>query len=284
MVSSHENSHAPWLEKLDFHHQVEYDIIQPMISWLCDGQNLHILDAGCGTGTTTLLFANQGCMLVGVDQDETALQNANKLLEQTSHVGQVVFQRGNVNQLPFEDDTFDMVWTSYVLHHIADKLHVVGELKRVLKPGGRLAIREGGLPLQMLPHDIGLGEPGLQDRLRVAQNTWFTAMTRHILPDEKPYPFGWSQLLLDSKFTDVQARTFVTDFLPPFNKAQQQFILHYFQRTLDRDDGKYGPLLNDADKKTLEQLTNENSETFILKRRDLHVRYGLSVYLGVKPA
>ena len=283
-MSGHENAYAPWLEKLDFYHQVEYDIIQPMISWLCDGQNLHILDAGCGTGATTLLFANQGCMVVGVDRDETALQNANKLLEQTSHVGQVVFQRGNVNQLPFEDDTFDMVWTSYVLHHIADKLHVVEELKRVLKPGGRLAIREGGLPVQMLPHDIGLGEPGLQDRLRVAQNTWFTAMTRHTLPDEKPYPFGWSQLLLDSKFIDVQARTFVTDFLPPFNKSQQQFILHYFQRMLDRDDGNYGPLLNDADKKTLEQLTNENSESYVLKRRDLHVRYGLSVYLGVKPA
>jgi len=203
-------------------------------------------------------------------------------IKQTSYDGQVVFQEANLYQLPFENETFDMVWTSYVLHHIADKLHVVAELKRVLKPGGKLAIREGGLPIQMLPHDIGLGEPGLQDRLRVAQNTWFTAMTHDTLPDEKPYPYGWTQLLLDSKFTDIQARTFVTDFLHPFNKSQQQFILHYFQRTLERDDGDYDPLLNDADRTALEQLTNENSDLFILKRSDLHVRYGLSVYLGVK--
>jgi len=281
-MSIYKNSPDTWLGKRDFYEQVEYHILEPMIRWLRADQHSDVLDAGCGRGIATFIFADQACTVVGVDRDTIALQHANTLLRETSFSDMVMFQQADLYQLPFENDTFDVVWTSYVIHHIADKLHVVDELKRVLKPGGTLAIREGGLPLQMLPHDIGLGEPGLQDRLRVAQNTWFTDMTRDTLSDEKPYPYGWSQLLLDADFTDIQARTFTTDFLPSFNKSQQEFVLYYLQRTLERDTGKYGPLLNDSDRQVIEQLIDENSVSYVLNRSDLHVRYGLSVYVGMK--
>jgi hypothetical protein len=100
----------------------------------------------------------------------------------------------------------------------------VRELQRVLMSGNRLAIRAGGLPLYSLPYDFGLGEPRLEHCLRDAENRWFAAMTRDTLPDEVYYPFSGSHLM-DADFTDIKARTFTLDLLPPFDKAQAEFIL-----------------------------------------------------------
>jgi ubiquinone/menaquinone biosynthesis C-methylase UbiE len=271
-----------YLQALDFYDRVEYPLIQEMIAWLCGGDKPDVLDGGCGEGMPALVFAEQGCAVVGVDTDQESLSKAHQLLAKTPFAAQVTLQEGNLLKLPFADAAFDLVWTSYVLHHIADKLAAVLELQRVLKPGGRLAIREGGLPLYTLPYDFGLGAPGLEHRLRDAENRWFAAMTRDTLPNEVYYPFGWSQLLIDTDFTDITARTFTLHLLPPFDEAQTEFVLYRFRRVLERDQGQYGPFLSEQDRDTLYQLLDPKSAFFILKRRDLHVRYGLSVYVGTR--
>jgi ubiquinone/menaquinone biosynthesis C-methylase UbiE len=271
-----------YLPYLDFYDQVEYSVIKETIAWLCTDPKLHVLDAGCGEGLPALVFAEQGCSVIGIDIENESLGKARQLLAKTPFVEQVTFLEDNLLDLPFEHETFDLVWTSYVLHHVADKLAAVRELQRVLKPGGRLAIREGGLPLYSLPYDFGLGEPGLEHRLRDAENRWFAAMTRDTLPNEVYYPFGWSQLLIDTGFTDIKARTFTLDLLSPFDDAQAEFILYRFRRVLERDQGQYGPFLSQVDQDVLQQLLDPASHFFILKRLDLHVRYGLSVYTGTK--
>jgi ubiquinone/menaquinone biosynthesis C-methylase UbiE len=265
-----------------FYDQVENVIIRPMIAWLCDGEPLNVLDAGCGEGIPALIFAQLGCTVIGVDVETTDLATARERAESSPFTSQVTFLESDLSKLPFENARFDLVWCSYVLHHVADKPQAISELKRVLKPGGRLAIREDGLPIQFLPFDIGIGEPGLQDRLRVANNRWFAAMTRATLPNAAAYPYGWSQLLHDHGFTDVTARTFTLDALSSLDEAHQQFVLYYLQRTLERDDGEYGPFLSSDDKTVLKQLTDPQSEHYVLQRIDLHLRYGLSVYVGTK--
>lgn len=271
-----------YLTPYDFYSHVEHAILEPMVAWLCGGQALHVLDAGCGDGLLAFVFAAQGCTVVGVDTEQDSLQVATEIQATNPLGAQIEFRQEDLRTLPFVDAQFDLVWTSYVLHHIADKPVAVRELHRMLKPGGRLAIREGGLPLQMFPHDIGLGEPGLDARLQVAQNRWFTAMSKATMSDEVPYPYGWSQLLLDRGFTNVTARAFTLDMLPPLNNHQQAFVLHRLQRALTRDQGPYGPILVEEDSFTLRQLVDPNSPHYLLLRRDLHVRYGLSVYVGTK--
>lgn len=271
-----------YLAAYDFYSHVEHTIIEPMVAWLCQGKPLHVLDAGCGTGMPAFVFAAQGSTVVGIDTNADSLQVA-KDVQATSALGaQLTFRQGDLQSLPFADDHFDLVWTSYVLHHIADKAAAVRELYRVLKPGGRLAIREGGLPLQMFPGNLGLSEPGLDARLQLANNRWFAAMSKATMPDEVDYPYGWAQLLLDREFVDVMARTFTLDMLPPFDEHQQAFVLHQLQRVIDRDQGPYGPVLTEGDHSVLPQLLDPDSVHYILQRRDLHVRYGLSVYVGTK--
>lgn len=266
----------------NFYEQVERGIIVPMIAWLCEETPRRVLDAGCGSGETALFFAAHGCDVFGMDSDPEAIQDAQAFAEVRGFSGQVQFRQGNIYQLPVPDDTFDLVWSSSALHHIGDKLTAVRELTRVLKAGGRLAIREGGMPLQMLPYDIGLGEPGLQDRLTVANTQWFTAMLCSTLPQAVPYPYGWLQLLRDVGLRELQARTFMQDFSSPLNEAQSEWVRFHLQRVLDRDRGAYGPLLNAQDRAVVEQLLDPQSPRYVLHRTDLHVRYGLSVYTGRK--
>jgi SAM-dependent methyltransferase len=264
------------------HGQVEHTILEPMIRWLCGGRALRVQDGGCGEGEPALEFAAQGCAVVGVDLDPEALEAAGLLRARTACADRMSLARADLTRLPYSDGAFDLAWSSAVLHHMADRLAAVRELRRVLKPGGRLAIRESGLAPHFLPFDIGLGEPGLQDRLSVADDRWFVAMTRDTLRDERPYPFGWSQLLRDTRFADVQARTFTMDALSPLNPAEGEFVVHHLRRTLDRDAGPYGPLLEEADRRALRELLDPDGARYVLKRSDLHLRYGLSVYVGEK--
>lgn len=267
-----------YLSQFDFYDQVEYGILQPMIAWLCGSQPLRVLDAGCGDGALTLIFAEQGCAIMGVDVDTPSLDKARSLLKQTTFGGQVEFQQADMLHLPFEDATFDLVWSRAALHHVADKRAVVRELKRVLKPDGRLAIREDGLPLQLLPFDLDIGEPGLQFRLHLADERWFAAMIRDTLPDNIPY--AWAQLLRDEGLQGITARTFAQLLLPPFNDAQQLFIIARLKRSLARDQSAYGPFLSETDREMLAQLLNEDSPQYALKRADVQIHYGLSVYVG----
>lgn len=275
---------SSYLDQLDLHDRIERGIVRAIVSWLNDAQALTMLDAGCGKGAPALAFAEAGCTVTAVDVDAPSLEKAQQLFSATPFVDKVKLSQESILQLPFDDQQFDLVWCSYVLHHIEDKIAAVREIRRVLKPGGRFAIREGGLPLYMLPFDLGLGTPGLENRLHVADARWFAAMVKDTMPDEVPYPYGWLQLLLDTGFVDLDARTFTLDLVQPFSSEQSEFIVHRLRRFLKQDQDAYGPLLNDEDRHTLNQLLDPHSPHYVLKRTDLHVRYGVSVYVGQKPA
>jgi SAM-dependent methyltransferase len=113
-----------------------------------------ILDVGCGPGTITTGLARHASAgsTIGVDISAAVLDKARTLAAQTglpkSGAGSVSFQEGNVLQtLPFPDDTFDVVFASQVFGHLVPSpempLRALTEIRRVLKPGGLLATRDG---------------------------------------------------------------------------------------------------------------------------------------------
>jgi len=93
------------------------------------------LDLGCGLGTFTAIMKELGARPVGVEVAESALRRARSL-----HPG-LEFRLARIDgPLPLEDCSFELVWASDVIEHIADTARWLSEVRRVLVPGGRLLI------------------------------------------------------------------------------------------------------------------------------------------------
>jgi ubiquinone/menaquinone biosynthesis C-methylase UbiE len=99
-----------------------------------------ILDAGCGPGTYGLMLAQEGNEVVGIEISSDAVHQANRRAKEkgVNFSAQVV----DLENIPFDDNSFDICFCGWVLHHFPDINPAVSELVRVLKPGGKIALAE----------------------------------------------------------------------------------------------------------------------------------------------
>jgi ubiquinone/menaquinone biosynthesis C-methylase UbiE len=105
--------------------------------------SMKVLDVGCGPGniTTGLAKLVPDGSVIGVDMAEDVLIQARAHAEsQGQH--NVTFVTGNVFNLDYEDGTFDVIYAHQVLQHLHDPTAAVKEMRRVVKPGGLVAIRD----------------------------------------------------------------------------------------------------------------------------------------------
>ncbi len=97
-----------------------------------------VLEAGCGIGTDGARFAAEGAAYTGLDRSPTALALARRRFALEGLDGE--FIAGSVTRLPFADETFDLVFSHGVIHHVADTAAAVREFARVLRPGGEILV------------------------------------------------------------------------------------------------------------------------------------------------
>ncbi len=97
-----------------------------------------VLEAGCGIGTDGARFAGVGARYTGLDVTPAALTLARRRFELDGLPGR--FVNGSVTKLPFPDDSFDLVFSHGVIHHVDDTEAAAREFHRVLKPGGTVLV------------------------------------------------------------------------------------------------------------------------------------------------
>jgi len=107
-----------------------------MLALAGDVAGRRILDAGCGAGPLFAALRDQGAVVTGIDKSAGMLELARRRLGDDADLR--VAELGG--PLPFTDDTFDDVTASLVLHYLEDWAPALKELRRVLKPGGRLIV------------------------------------------------------------------------------------------------------------------------------------------------
>ena len=93
-----------------------------------------VLDVGCGAGAFSGAFAQAGFAVAGVDVAAEALRRARAAFPA------IEFVAAGESDLPFADGSFDGAWIGEVLEHVQDGLGLLGEVARVLAPGGRIAV------------------------------------------------------------------------------------------------------------------------------------------------
>ncbi len=187
-----------------------------------------VLDVGCGLGgSVRYLAVEHEVRAVGVDLTKEYIDAAGVLARMVGLAGQVDFQQANACELPFEDASFDVVWTEHVQMNIADKRAFYAGLARVLAPGGRLVFHdiflgEGGEPGFPLPwaEDSALSFLASQDEVRdiltelgfdirlwqdisPLSQAWFEAKERSLTNSGTP-PLGIHLLMGETAHTKVR--------------------------------------------------------------------------------
>ncbi|CCG23312.1 methyltransferase [Candida orthopsilosis Co 90-125] len=109
-----------------------------------------VLDVGSGPGSITIDLAKNyltsGGSVIGVEPTQELIDTANNLKESTEpSLDNVNFQLGSIYELPFEDNTFDLVHSHQVVIHLQDPVKGLKELARVTKPGGYVAVKDADL-------------------------------------------------------------------------------------------------------------------------------------------
>lgn len=97
-----------------------------------------VLEAGCGIATDGINLARAGARYTGVDFSPTAIDIARDRFANEGCAG--TFVRASITDLPFADDSFDLVYSNGVIHHLPETERVVREFHRVLRPGGRAVV------------------------------------------------------------------------------------------------------------------------------------------------
>ncbi|GAA2354441.1 27-O-demethylrifamycin SV methyltransferase [Saccharopolyspora halophila] len=103
----------------------------------------HVLDIGCGIGGPALRAARRtGARVTGITVSEAQAEQATALSESSELGGRLDFRLADALDLPFPDASFDAVFALESMMHMPDRVAVLGEIGRVLRPGGRLVLTD----------------------------------------------------------------------------------------------------------------------------------------------
>lgn len=103
-----------------------------------------ILDAGCGFGGMDVVLAKEipKCEIMGIDLSDPLLGYANSSISNADIENRLQFNKGDVYNIPFEDNTFDVVFSVNMVHWINEPILMLNEIERILKPNGYLFIKD----------------------------------------------------------------------------------------------------------------------------------------------
>jgi tellurite methyltransferase len=111
------------------------------------GSDTRVLDAGCGYGRNLVYLLREGCEVFALDGDAEGVEHVRRLSASLeTGLPEENFQVGLIEKMPFPDGFADVVICNSVLHFARDDQHfrtMLGELWRVLRPGGMLFCRLG---------------------------------------------------------------------------------------------------------------------------------------------
>ncbi len=118
---------VPWAAKL-----IEFSKLEP---------DDRVLDVACGTGIVARLAARRNgaaATIIGLDLNPGMLAVANSASSDTDH--KIEWREGSATDLPYEDETFEVVFCQFSLSYFPDRMLALREMLRVLTPGGRLLL------------------------------------------------------------------------------------------------------------------------------------------------
>jgi demethylmenaquinone methyltransferase/2-methoxy-6-polyprenyl-1,4-benzoquinol methylase len=111
-----------------------------------------VLDLACGTCAISIALTRRyGCSVVGLDQSAEMLAEGGRRVASAGLAGRIRLEAGSAEALPYDDASFDHVTSGYLLRYVADPAATLRGMARVVRPGGRIAALDFGVPPGAIP-------------------------------------------------------------------------------------------------------------------------------------
>jgi len=232
------------------------------------------LDAGCGIGLPALLLSDEvgpNGHVTGLDIAPEFLSRALETVKEAGLSERISFRQGSVDALPFDDDTFDWVWSAdCVGYGQRDSLPLLKELARVVKPGGTVAI------IAWSSENLIPGYPLLEAKL--------TATSSGIAPFAKGSnpelhflrALGWFRRL---GLEDPKAQVFAGSACAPLSNELCNALTALFESRWPGVEAE----LSKEDLDEFHRLCKPESPDFILNHPDYYAFFTYSLFRGKVP-
>src|SRR5207237_1011874 len=134
----HEFGSREFFDAVERHRYHEYAPWMPEVMGFNDFAGARLLEVGCGMGTDLLQFARGGAKVTGVDLTPRSIEISRQHLAVYGEAGDFAVTDGE--NLPFADESFDVVYSNGVLHHTPDTARAIREIHRVLRANGQARV------------------------------------------------------------------------------------------------------------------------------------------------
>jgi ubiquinone/menaquinone biosynthesis C-methylase UbiE len=253
-------AYAPMLAAFQRAHAGE---LQEMIHRLPVKAGDRVLDMACGNGVYSAYLAQRAGLVVGIDIAAAYLSQARARLRSTTWPERSGFAQGDIAALPCADNSFDMVWCAYSLYSLPDLMASLHELRRVLRPGGRLAVLENDTLHQVIipwPARLELAVRRAQLAALEAENN---ATGKYFIGRQFRRAFAGAALQTES------IRCYTRTRYAPLSDDERSYLTWYLHDLAER----VRPYLDQAARDSFELLLKPDSELFLLDQPDFYVIY-----------
>ncbi|MFJ8848812.1 class I SAM-dependent methyltransferase [Streptomyces sp. NPDC102437] len=236
-----------------------------------------VLDIGSGPGVIACLLAEvfPEAEVVAVDGTAALLERTRARAERLGLDDRVGTRHADIPDGLEGLGEADLIWVGNALHHMGDQRAVLAGFAALLRPGGTVALAEGGLQPRRLPRDIGMGRPGLEARLEAINAERFENM-RAALPGTKRETEDWSALFTAVGLEPQGTRSFLLDLPAPLPDRARDHVVAELTRRREMFEGD----LSAEDIAVLDRLLDPEDPAGLRRRPDVFLLSARTVHLG----
>lgn len=265
-----------YAEHLQAYHEAYAVELREMLAWLPIQSGDRVLDVACGDGSYSCWLAEltrPGGQVTALDIDPAWLKLIAEQVLASDYQDSVVLCHADAGQMPFDSDSFDVVWCAQSLYSLPDIRGALAEMWRVLRPGGIVAILENDTQ----HHVMFPWPPDLEIEINRAELDAFEQRSGN--PGKYYIGRRLSELLKAAGFDHFSERAWSASRQAPLTDSEQRFFELHIKRLRKRLTGR----LSGSLRRRFDALTLADSPHYILSQPELTVICIDRLIWGTKP-
>lgn len=236
-----------------------------------------VLEVACGDGVYSHWLAERvgpDGQVVASDRSEGYLDRAQRVASGDDDPTSVQFVRADLSQMPFADETFDLVWCAQSLYSLPDPVEALSRMKRVVRSGGVVAVLENdSLHHVLLPWPVPI-------ELAVRRAEWDAFLEQSRVPPKFYVARQLSRVFREAQLASCRERSWATKRQAPLDPDTREFLALY----LDDLREHAAHHLDRSTREQFEVLVNPADERSLFADPDLSVTLIDHVAWGIKEA